>query len=338
MTEVRPGCSPIRMVRLIRDALDRCRLNLSDRVVLTEAATGPYAVTPVIAAMAGASSVYAVAKTGRYGSRTDAIRQTEILADQGGVGGRIGFAAQATHRMLGEADIITNSGHLRPLDAEKIARMKPSAVIALMYEAWEFRSGDLDLKACRKRGIRVMAVNERHPAVDVFGFLGVMALKQLLDAGISVYKSRILLLSDNDFAPFIMKTLKQAGASVDLRSEWNGAAGAGVVYDAVLLAMRPRRRLNLTAPDIRRIGSRWPGAVLVQFYGDMDRSACREGFVGIWPPEDPKRGHMGILPSDIGPEAVIRLQTGGLKAAEAAFKTGRADRAYGRDMAGVFMS
>jgi len=285
--------------------------------------------------MAGAAKIYAVAKTGRYGTRAEAFRQTEVLADHAGVGAKIEFAAKATHQMLGEADLITNSGHVRPLNAAKIARMKPSAVIALMYEAWEFRSGDLDLEACRKKGIRVMAVNERHPAVDVFGFLGVMAMKQLLDAGISVYKSRILLLSDNDFAPEIMKALTRAGAGVDMRSEWKSSDISGAVYDAVLLAMRPRRQLTLAAPAVRRIGIRWPGAILVQFFGDVDRAACRDVSVGVWPPEEPPRGHMGILPSDIGPEAVIRLQTGGLKAAEIAFKTGRTDRAYGRDIAGV---
>ena len=34
------------------------------------------------------------------------------------------------------------------------------------------------------------------------------------------------------------------------------------------------------------------------------------------PPVAPSRGHMAVLPSDVGPEPVVRLQAGGLKVAE----------------------
>ena len=68
--------------------------------------------------------------------------------------------------MVAQADIITNSGHVRPIDAEMIGWMKPTAVIPLMYEAWEFRDADLDLAACQRRGIVVAGTNERHPAIS----------------------------------------------------------------------------------------------------------------------------------------------------------------------------
>ncbi len=40
MTQIRPGYNPERMVRLIREAIARCRLNLTGKVVQAEAATG----------------------------------------------------------------------------------------------------------------------------------------------------------------------------------------------------------------------------------------------------------------------------------------------------------
>ena len=54
-----------------------------------------------------------------------------------------------------------------------------------MFEAWEFREADLDLAACRDRGIRVAAVNERHPDVGVFPFLGPLCVRLLADAGVA---------------------------------------------------------------------------------------------------------------------------------------------------------
>jgi len=315
MNSLQPGFSPARMVKLIQEAIKRCHLDLSGAVVLTEAATGAYAVTPVIAAMAGAARVFAVAKSTRYGLSSEVIRQTNILAKQGDVGKHIQITGRVTKTIVSAADIITNSGHLRPLDSKKVRWMKPSAVIPLMYEAWEFREKDIDLNACRKKGIQVAGTNEQHPNIDVFGYLGELAMKQLMDAGISIYKSKILLLSDNDFCPYISRSLRRGGASVDIGIDINGRA-ASKDFDVILLAMRPEKKVNLSSEDICQISLRWPSAVIVQFFGDMDRRACREMGVLVWPKKEPAHGHMGILPSAVGPESTIRLQVGGFKAAE----------------------
>ena len=57
MPDSRPGLNPLRLVRLMRQAVARCELDLSGAVVLTEAASGAYVVTPVLAALAGAARV-----------------------------------------------------------------------------------------------------------------------------------------------------------------------------------------------------------------------------------------------------------------------------------------
>ena len=130
-------------------------------------------------------------KSSRYGTIEQVKTLTQQLADIAGVSGRIEFITEKTQDIVAQADIITNSGHVRPINTEMIGWMKPTAVIGLMYEAWEFRPEDVDLIACRLKDIQVAGVNERHPAVDVFSFLGIMAVKLLLDAGIAVYTSHI---------------------------------------------------------------------------------------------------------------------------------------------------
>ena len=86
--------------------------------------------------------------------------------------------------------MVTNSGHVRPIDRRMVGWMKPGSVVPLMYERWELRPGEVDLDACRERGVRVAGTNERHPNVDVFSYLGVQAVKLLVDAGVAVYRSR----------------------------------------------------------------------------------------------------------------------------------------------------
>jgi hypothetical protein len=300
---------------LMRQAISRCRLDLSGAVVLTEAASGAYVVTPVLAALAGAERVVALTRATRYGTVEEVTARTLGLAEQAGVGGRVEVVVGKTVELVGAADIVTNSGHLRPIDAEMIGWMKPGAVVSLMYEAWECRPGDVDLAACRERGIRVAGTNERHPAVDVFGDLGIMAVKLLLDAGVSVRGCDVLLLCNNDFGPFIMRGLKEAGAWVTEAVRLADVTGAADL-DAVVLALHPRGEPVFSAANARLVATRWPGAVIAQFWGDVDRPAASAASLPVWPLEPPAPGHMGILPSAVGPDPIVRLQAGGLKVAE----------------------
>ena len=65
-------------------------------------------------------------------------------------------------KIISEADIITNSGHLRPLDQDKLQYLKKGAVASLMYEDWEIRDIDIDINYCNRQNIVVGAINERH--------------------------------------------------------------------------------------------------------------------------------------------------------------------------------
>ena len=83
--------------------------------------------------------------------------------------------------------------------------------------------------------------------------------------------------------------------------------------DAVVLALQPREGPVLTAIEANLLSQKAPGAVLIQYWGDVDRAALSAAGVPVWPQGEPRAGHMGVLPSAIGPEPIIRLQAGGLK-------------------------
>ncbi len=300
----------------MRSAIGRCQLDLSGFVVFTEAASGAYIVTPVLAALAGATRVYALTRTTRHGTLEQISSATTQLAELAGVSSRIQILSERSALALSEADIVTNSGHVRPLDAGTISCLKTSAVVPLMYERWEFRDGDVDLAACKARGIRVTGTNERHPGVDVFSFLGPMAVKLLMDAGCSVYTSRILMLCDNDFAAYMAAGLTAVGADL-VRVKSATDANIQGEFDAVLVSRTPGSTGALSSEEMQAIAQRWPGAIVAVYWGDVDRRELQAAGLSFWPRDAPVKGHMGILPSDIGPEAIVRLQSGSLKAAEA---------------------
>ena len=140
--------------------------------------------------------------------------------------------------------MVTNSGHVRPLDRQMVGWMNPGAVVPLMYERWELRPGEVDLVACRERGVRVAGTNERHPNVDVFAYLGVQAVKLLVDAGVAVHRSRILLVCDNPFASFISRGLNSLGAAVEVTEALALEMQLGG-FDAVVVAIKPGSEVAL---------------------------------------------------------------------------------------------
>jgi hypothetical protein len=317
------------------------RLNLKGKNVLTEAATGAYIVTPVIAAIAGAR-VYALSKTTRYGDVDEVFASTRELAGEfREFPLDIQYIKTLSPEIIAQADMITNSGHLRPLNEAMLANAKDELVIPLMYEAWELRKADMDIEYIRKRGFKIGATNERHPDVDVFNYLGDMALKQIFDAGICPYKNRFILLCNNDFGPFIAKVL--AGicdglAVIDMdehkerynlkQIDWIGGfpriqiPEAYKNAEAVIFTAYPFDQPWIgekTPVRIQQLQSQLSDPFILRYAGDIEESACQNKGLRFFP-QHVQSGHMGILPSAIGNDPIIRLQSGGLKAGELLFK------------------
>jgi hypothetical protein len=83
-----------------------------------------------------------------------------------------------------------------------------------------------------------------------------------------------------------------------------------------VVALRPRDEPFLRAAEALQLAEHSPGCVVAQYWGDVDRVALREAGLSAWPAEAPPAGHMGVLPSAVGPEPIVRLQSGGLKVGE----------------------
>src|SRR5262249_54455208 len=87
-----PECHERRRInRIMEAAISDLELNLRDIGVLTEAASGYFATTPLLAALAGADPIVAVGRDSRYGSYKEIAREIEFWARELTVGGRIVF-------------------------------------------------------------------------------------------------------------------------------------------------------------------------------------------------------------------------------------------------------
>ncbi|MBS1917399.1 MAG: hypothetical protein JST87_14060 [Bacteroidetes bacterium] len=313
-------------------------LNLKGKTVLTEAASGAYIVTPVLAALAGAK-VYAFTKTTRYGTVEEIFKNTQALINSAtDLPLDVTFVDTLTPEIISQADIITNSGHLRPLNKEKLQYAKDEVVIPLMYEAWEWRDADMDINYIRERGFRLGATNERHPEVDVFNYLGDMAVKQIFDSGTCPYKNKFILLCNNDFGPYIAKVLSKVCeqlAVIDYDKneskynpeniEWIGGFPKISIpedfrdAEAVVFTAYPFDKTwigNNSEIAIEEIKQQLNDPLILRYAGDVDEEMLDKNNIRYFP-KHVHSGHMGILPSAIGNDPIIRLQAGGLKVGEA---------------------
>ena len=326
------------IVSKIHAVLVELKLDLSGKIVLTEAATGAYSVTPLIAACAGAK-VYAYTKDTKYGSVEDVIKQTSILAEKLGVKDRIEIIRELTSDIIGSADIITNSGHLRPIKENVLKFTKSNVVIPYMYEDWEFREEDLDIFFCGKKGVKVIFTNERHPKIGVFDYLGELAIRQIQNAGKSLTNNKFIVIANNDFGPYIANTLSKVAENVGVFDElerkneyndkvvWLGEFSDVHIPDeyldaeAVIFTAYPFVKKWFSGTDNLRIDelSRLKNPFVLRFAGDIDTEEFDHHKISYFP-DFVSSGHMGILLSELGYDSIIRLQAGGLKVAELGLK------------------
>ena len=298
-----------RLTSSIKRSVARTNLDLKGLIVVTECATGAYSCTPAIAGLAGASRIVAFGKDSSYGTFEGARKDVYCLWEALGLSQNILLATDSLDVLddnLEKADIVTNSGHLRPLNSERIKRMKKGCVIPLMYESWEFRHTDLCLQTCQERGIPVAGTNERHPEIGVFDYLGPIAAKSLFNGGLEIHGNNIILICDNDFAPYLEKTLKNLGANV-----MKNTHSDNVEIDAIVFAHTPGKsggKLNVQSFNLPK-----KVPLCCQIWGDVDRSYFETKWI---PKKEPDAGYMGIKLSTLGVEAVVRLQAGGLKVGE----------------------
>ena len=300
------------MTSSLEAAVARLQIDLKGMTVITECATGIYACTPIIALLAGAEKVIAFGKDSQFGSFEEARADVLSFADVLSLNQKtlvITNDPAKLEKSFEEACIVTNSGHLRPLDFNKISKMKAGCVIPLMYEAWEFRPIDVSLDACKEHGIPVAGTNERHPDIGVFEYLGPVVAQALLEAGLEIVGNNILLISDNDFGPYVRKTLTGMGANVLDQTNFSDH-----IIDVIVFAHTP----SISGGNLDLMSLNLPGKppLCCQLWGDVDRSY----FETRWLPEqEPEPGHMGLILSSLGVEPIVRLQSGGLKVGQILF-------------------
>lgn len=313
----------LRSIELIKKSIDFNKLDFKGLTIFTEAASGEYIYTPIIAAMAGAEKVYAKTNDSKYASKEEVKRDTFLLAKLCKVENKVEIVFDK--EKINEADVITNLGFVRPIDKNTIDMMKKDAVISYMCESWEVREEDVDINYCKKKDIHIMGTNEEYLGLDVFNFSGPLCLKMLFDSGLEIYKNKIVILSNDKFGKVIFEQLTKITDDVNLINDINNQ-NKKIIRNADVLIIADytekkyfigKTKAYISAKELKDL-SRF--ITVLQFAGNVDLEDLKENNIKYYPEYKVGSFRMGKTLAHIGPKPVIDLHCAGLKVGEIMYR------------------
>ncbi len=313
-----------RVLHRIKRKVEELKLDLTGYTVLTEVGSALYNFTPVIAALANAKKVYAYTRDSKYGLAENIIGNCSRVLKELKLTSKVSFHSNKVDRFhIGEADIITNSGFLRPLGKEKLKYTKENVVIPLMYEKWELRESDVDIDYCKERMIKVAGTWENHPDLMVFEHVGSLALKMALNAGYEIYNNKIIVWSDDHFGELAERAFLNVGAketilTTDERILYESIDDVDFIFICDYDEQKEygtNSFFNFT--KLQSINSHFG---IVHLYGKIDFAKNKDVLANVFPQFDGHASLMSHTLGYVGINPIIDLQIAGFKVAESLLK------------------
>lgn len=310
-----------RTARLVLDAVDAFDLDLDGYTVYTEAATGGFAATAATAVAAGAETVYALAYDSSHGSAQQAREHTRRLTAHVGDDHKLSFPETKRAEHFMEADIVTNTGFVRPIDEQVADWLSPNAAVPLMFETWEFREADMDIEALWRRDIPVLGTDERDDRVATQRYLRALAVAIAFECDVEVMDGEFVVLGDGRMASHAAAGLEALGGSVS-RVGPNDVNGDGTVLvenitDIDVLFVIDHLTDELLVGDEGLVDSAMlaehaPGVTVAHIAGPVATDDLEVAGLRYVPDEPAPPGTMSYTTGHLGPRPIVDLHAGGL--------------------------
>lgn len=320
-----------RELSLIKHLIKQHDLNLEGLNVLCECASGAYSYTPAIIGMAGGVP-FNVGRDTIYGTF---IKNMEVVRNI------MNIATPSTplyfykdhfpDDVIKRADIIPNIGFVRPINENMISLFKSTAVVPLMWETWEFRLGEVDVKFCSEREIPVAGTDESK-RINMFGYNGFIAIKLMFEMGLECYNNKIVLIGTGHTAESMFELLNSSGVKVIWFSSSHKDARA-VHYsqihtifnephlDAIIVAEHKNNieiigNGSVSLLNIHDIQKKFPTIKVGHICGNLDAVALKKSAIYSYPDNIYPFGYMSYQAFHLGPQPVFELNILGLKVGE----------------------
>ena len=307
-----------RAIQIIQNTINDLELNLNSYTILTEVGSNNYIYTPIIPLLAGAKKVYAWTKDSSYGDGKTIVDSCLAIAKYLGLEDRIEFAINEKKTIhVKEADIITNSGFLRPINEDFLKPVEKEIAIPLMFESWEIREQDIDVKACKDKKVKIAGTWENHPKIKVFNYVKELTLKLLFEAGYEISGNTFLVWSNDHFGKKANEVLKLNNADeVIVTTDYSVLLANIKNVDAVLLFDYHETRdyfgINgiFNLDELKQLNNHFG---IVHLYGNVDVNYLNDNNISVYPNKEGRALNMTFTLAHVGLLPVLRLLTAGFK-------------------------
>ena len=315
----------------IKSIVDKLKLDLTGLTVLTELASGPYLLNILLIILAGGKAI-CIGKDSEYGTFKEISNQLEKICNESQMKNILFFKEKCPKNLLNEVDIVTNSGLLRPIDSTIINELKKTSVISLMWETWEFRNEDLDLKCCQKNEIPVIGTNENFSEIKMFGYNIFIVFKLLFEIGLEIYNNKIVIVGSGPSVIPVINNLKK----LDCNFIWVSDQKYGDVYctyknidellglnhlDAIVF-LDHSNPIQLIGSDakltFKELKNKFSNLKVAHICGNIDIKELQESEIEYFPKKIMPFGYMSYQAYHLGAQPVLELFAAGLKVGEIA--------------------
>jgi hypothetical protein len=107
-----------------------------------------------------------------------------------------------------KADIITNTGRIRPIDAKFLLDHKKENTIVLnLFDVSEMRKEDVDEEFCQKYNIPIIGVSESNFCSDVIKYCGVLCQQMIVHKCLNSFRRKYVVVGNDLFCHHIARYL-----------------------------------------------------------------------------------------------------------------------------------
>lgn len=312
------GLKNSKYFELIKQNIKTFKLDLSEYSILLSPSPKETALMAVIAAMAGAKNVYV--KTDKPLISDNIKKEAEEFGFN-----NIKCINNLTDEVLFGVNIVVKGGEIDNIDRNFLNRLNNKCVITLFPENLDFGDTEgIDMSQNIKESPYVVGLDPEDQNLNLYDYYSHIILKRCYEAGLDVYKSKLLLIGHGNLLNTSLQLLKSAGAVVYSCNVKKSQDGSHLLkympeLDAIIAMDYPCTSQQLVGSkgiiSISDIVDLCPNVKVIHFSGKLEEASLNFGKLRCYPAKITQNS-INLNIRELGEKGLVEMATASLKVAD----------------------
>jgi len=227
-------------------------------------------------------------------------------------------------------NIVVKGGEINKIDSVFLNQLNKKAVITLFPENLDFTDTEnIDLEAFNKETASVIGIDPEDKSLNLYKYFSHIILKRCYEAGLDVYKSRVLLVGHGSLLDSSLQLLKAAGSivySCNIQSSIDQAFLLKRLpeLDAIIVMDYPQSSKQVIGSkgnvSISDIVDLCPHVKIIHFSGKLEENSLNLGKIKCFPAKITQNS-INLNIRELGENALVETAIACLKVADNLIKS-----------------